>query len=75
MRPLYERWCGRGAWLRDVLARARHAWLGILGAPDYAAYLSHHRAHHPDRPAMSEPEYVRCFIERRYGKRGASRCC
>ena len=62
--------------LRDFLSRARHAWLGVLGAPDYRAYLAHCRAHHPGQPVMNEAEYVRCYIERRYNKRGGgSRCC
>jgi uncharacterized short protein YbdD (DUF466 family) len=75
MRPLSERWGGTGARLLDALARVRHAWLGILGAPDYRAYLSHHRACHPDRTPMRESEYVRRFLERRYGNKGGGRCC
>jgi uncharacterized short protein YbdD (DUF466 family) len=65
-----------GSRLRQILAQARHAWLGVLGAPDYLAYCAHQRAHHPERPLMTESEYVRCFIERRYDKReGGGRCC
>jgi uncharacterized short protein YbdD (DUF466 family) len=76
MRPQFDRapaWIAR---VRHALTRMRHAWLGVLGAPDYRAYLVHHRAHHPDRPPLSESDYARRFIERRYGGRGGGgRCC
>ena len=45
-----------------------------VGVPDYAAYLEHHRLHHPDR---EPPGYAAFFRERqdaRYGK-GRVRCC
>lgn len=49
---------------------------GMLGAPDYPAYLAHHQATHPDEPAMTEPEFFRYAIDRRYGKAGGGmRCC
>lgn len=50
-------------------------WLmALFGMPDYARYLEHQRAHHPDRPVMSEKEFVRCELERKYAGGGA-RCC
>jgi len=65
-----------GTPLREFLWRAGRAWRGIVGAPDYQAYLAHRQAHHPSEPVMSEREYVRCFIDRRYNKPGGGvRCC
>jgi uncharacterized short protein YbdD (DUF466 family) len=42
--------------------------------PDYAAYCSHLRAHHPDRPLPSEREFFDQFVRARYGD-GPTRCC
>lgn len=46
----------------------------IIGAPDYAAYVTHVRAHHPEREPMSEREFVAERLKARYEKPG-SRCC
>lgn len=46
----------------------------IIGAPDYAAYLAHVRAHHPEREPMGEREFVAERLNARYEKPG-SRCC
>ena len=46
----------------------------IIGAPDYAAYVAHVRAHHPEREPMSESEFVAERLNSRYEKPG-SRCC
>jgi uncharacterized short protein YbdD (DUF466 family) len=46
----------------------------IIGAPDYAAYLAHARAHHPDRAPLSEREFVAERLAARYERPGA-RCC
>ena len=65
-----------GARLRALASQARHGWLRMLGAPDYEAYLQHHRCHHPEAPLMSEREYARVFIDRRYNRKdGGGRCC
>ena len=53
----------------------RHGWLRAIGAPDYQAYLAHHAQRHSGTGPMSEREYVNVFIERRYNRRGAGRCC
>jgi len=42
--------------------------------PDYAAFLAHHRAHHPDAPAPSEAEFFREYVTARYGD-APTRCC
>lgn len=53
-----------------------HALKGVLGAPDYEAYLAHCKAVHPDVPAMSEEAFFRFAIDRRYNKPGGGmRCC
>jgi len=46
----------------------------IIGAPDYAAYVAHIRAHHPECEPVSEREFVEERLAARYEKPGA-RCC
>jgi uncharacterized short protein YbdD (DUF466 family) len=60
---------------RDAAAQLRQGWLRAIGAPDYRAYLAHHVARHPGAPPMTERDFVRMFIERRYNRRDANRCC
>ena len=60
---------------RTAASQFRHGWLRAIGAPDYRAYLAHHAKRHPDTPPMNERDYVKVFIERRYNRRGAGRCC
>jgi uncharacterized short protein YbdD (DUF466 family) len=59
----------------SAASRLRHGWLRAIGAPDYEDYLAHHRQRHPGTLPMSERDYVNTFIERRYNRRGAGRCC
>ena len=54
--------------LRDALARA-------VGTPDYAAYLEHERAHHPERAPLAYAEFFRRRQAARYGADGPPRCC
>jgi uncharacterized short protein YbdD (DUF466 family) len=56
-------------------AQLRQDWLKAIGAPDYHAYLAHHARRHPETAPLSERDYVRMFIEHRYNRRGAARCC
>lgn len=58
----------------DRLAFLRMAVRRIIGAPDYETYLARHRQIHPEVPPMSEKEFFRFAIDRRYGKAGP-RCC
>ncbi|MGA1308603.1 MAG: YbdD/YjiX family protein [Gemmatimonadaceae bacterium] len=58
------------AWLVRVAATLRR----IIGAPDYAAYLAHHRACHPGRAPMDEATFVADRLTARYERPG-SRCC
>ena len=46
----------------------------IIGAPDYAAYVAHVRAHHPERAPLSEREFLSERLAARYERPGA-RCC
>jgi uncharacterized short protein YbdD (DUF466 family) len=59
----------------NAAAQMRRGWLRTIGAPDYRAYLAHHAQRHPDTPPMTERDYVNLFIERRYNRPGAGRCC
>lgn len=52
-----------GAWLRR-----------IIGAPDYAAYVAHVKATHPEREPLCERDFLTERLNARYEKPG-SRCC
>ncbi len=60
--------------LRAAVARALAVVRRIAGMPDYAAYVAHCRAHHPDRPVPTEREYHAQYVAARYGD-GPTRCC
>ncbi|MBL8251321.1 MAG: YbdD/YjiX family protein [Candidatus Competibacter sp.] len=60
--------------LAKRLSGLRQAFRRIIGAPDYDAYLARHRQVHPEIPPMSEKEFFRFAIDRRYAKAGP-RCC
>ncbi len=47
----------------------------VVGAPDYARYLEHHAACHPDGAPLSPREYYADFVNRRFGSGGPTRCC
>jgi uncharacterized short protein YbdD (DUF466 family) len=46
----------------------------VFGMPDYAAYVAHVRAHHPDCPVPTEREFYDEYIRTRYAD-GPTRCC
>jgi uncharacterized short protein YbdD (DUF466 family) len=46
----------------------------VLGMPDYAAYVAHLRAHHPDRAIPTEREFYDEYLRTRYAD-GPTRCC
>ena len=66
----------------EVAPTARHRGLSALssrlsalfGMPDYRRYLAHQMTHHPTEPVLSEKEFVRAELERKYAG-GGSRCC
>lgn len=57
-------------WLTRLGALLRR----IIGAPDYAAYVAHVRAHHPGREPLGERDFLNERLSARYEKPGA-RCC
>lgn len=58
------------------LRQLRKALKTVIGAPNYEAYLDHRRAAHPGEPVMSEEEFFRYAIDRRFNKKGGGmRCC
>jgi uncharacterized short protein YbdD (DUF466 family) len=57
-----------------VIARALSIVRTIIGAPDYARYLAHQRAKHPDATPLSRVEFARERERARYEGTG-SRCC
>lgn len=57
-------------WLARIAATVRR----VIGAPDYAAYLAHHRACHPGHAPMDEATFVAERLSARYERPG-SRCC
>jgi uncharacterized short protein YbdD (DUF466 family) len=57
-----------------LLARALRVVRTIVGAPDYARYLAHQRAKHPDATPLSREEFARERERARYEGTG-SRCC
>jgi uncharacterized short protein YbdD (DUF466 family) len=59
----------------EAATQLRQGWRKAIGAPDYRAYLAHHAARHPGVKPLNEREYVKMYIERRYNRRGAGRCC
>jgi uncharacterized short protein YbdD (DUF466 family) len=67
--------CG-GLWLR-ARARWRAGLTGlrrVAGMPDYAEYLRHLAARHPEWPVPSEREFFDLYLRSRYGD-GPTRCC
>ena len=57
-----------------LLARALRVVRTIVGVPDYARYLAHQRAKHPDATPLSREEFARERERARYEGTG-SRCC
>lgn len=58
------------SWAVRVAALIRR----IIGAPDYASYLAHVRAHHPEREPLGEREFMAERFRERYEKPGG-KCC
>ena len=48
--------------------------MALFGMPDHARYLEHQARCHPGAPTLSEREYVRAELERKYAG-GGGRCC
>jgi uncharacterized short protein YbdD (DUF466 family) len=46
----------------------------VCGMPDYAGYVAHLRAHHPDPAIPTEREFYDEYVRTRYAD-GPTRCC
>jgi uncharacterized short protein YbdD (DUF466 family) len=46
----------------------------VVGMPDYAAYVAHLRAAHPEAPVPSERAFFEDYLRQRY-EGGPTRCC
>lgn len=57
-----------------IVARLAALFRRLFGMPEYRRYVDHQRTHHPGCPVMSEREFVRAELERKYAGGGA-RCC
>jgi uncharacterized short protein YbdD (DUF466 family) len=57
-----------------IIARLTRAVRAIIGAPDYARYLAHLRARHPDTTPLSREQFARERERARYEGTGG-RCC
>lgn len=60
--------------LPSVAARLAAQLKRLFGMPDYARYLEHQRECHTGAPVLSEKEYVKMELERKYAG-GGGRCC
>jgi len=57
-----------------LIARAVTIVRTVIGAPDYARYLAHQRAKHPNATPLSREDFARERERARYEGTG-SRCC
>ncbi|MGE5730210.1 MAG: CstA-like transporter-associated (seleno)protein [Gemmatimonas sp.] len=57
-----------------LIVRLARALRVIIGVPDYARYLAHQRAKHPDATPLSREEFARERERARYEGTG-TRCC
>lgn len=60
--------------LRLLWRRARHMARMLVGLPDYANYVAHQHAKHPECVPMTETQFFRACQQSRYGQ-GQGRCC
>ena len=60
--------------VRRLLLDASRIVRRVIGAPDYAAYLSHMQLRHPGCAPLSARAFARDALARRYDRPG-SRCC
>jgi uncharacterized short protein YbdD (DUF466 family) len=58
----------------STIARLSAVVRRIIGAPDYSAYLTHMRSHHPECEVLSQAAFLDERLTARYSTPG-SRCC
>ena len=63
-----------GARLLARLAALRRALRQVFGIPDFERYRAHMEAHHPGEKLLTEREFHKMAIDRRYGA-ARPRCC
>lgn len=61
--------------MKHVLLLLRHISLGMVGQPNYEAYLLIMSERHPERRPMTRIEFFRNREEARYGGKTGGRCC
>ena len=59
---------------KTVAARLAAQLRRLFGMPDYGRYLDHQARCHPGDVVLSEKDFVRAELERKYAA-GGSRCC
>jgi uncharacterized short protein YbdD (DUF466 family) len=60
--------------LRTRVQQIRRACRQMFGIPDFERYLEHMQSNHPGAPVLSEREFHKLAIDRRYGA-ARPRCC
>lgn len=60
--------------VRESVRRAAAVIRRIVGVPDYAGYVAHLRACHPEQEPMSREAFERSRLEDKYSRPG-QRCC
>jgi uncharacterized short protein YbdD (DUF466 family) len=60
--------------MRARLAALVAALRRVIGMPDYAAYVAHLRAAHPEAPIPTERAFFDDYLRQRY-EGGPTRCC
>lgn len=60
--------------MRARLRQLASVILRVIGAPDYDAYVSHCRRHHPALQPLARDAWLRERLDARYNRPG-SRCC
>ena len=58
----------------ELLARAAWVLRRVIGAPDYAAYVTHLRSAHPEMEPLTREAFAHDVLARKYELPG-SRCC
>jgi len=57
-----------------LVAGVARTMRAILGVPDYDRYVEHCRSRHPDALPMTEDQFARDWLDRKYSRPG-TRCC
>jgi uncharacterized short protein YbdD (DUF466 family) len=47
----------------------------MVGVPDYARFVAHRQAHHPELPIPTRADFIAERQQARFGGKSQSRCC